>query len=227
MRVEMLAAALEYHRRGWSILPMRMQAKRPKVRWKRFQEQRAAESTVQKWFGGGADVGVGVVFGAVSGGLASRDFDQIDGYHRWAAEHAELARLLPTVETRRGRHVYGRADATSMEVIRRRLGKPDGTGAIDCGDGELRAGVGCYSVLPPSRHPEGAKYRWLVPLPDGPLPLVDPVTAGWLDLARATERHRGEQRKTEEIREKVEVESEAFPSKNIIDDIAWRFLTLG
>ena len=38
----------------------------------------------------------------------------------------------------------------SVATLREALGNPEGTGHIDCGDGELRAGVGCYSVLPPS-----------------------------------------------------------------------------
>ena len=69
-------------------------------------------------FPDGSEHGIGVVFGAVSGGLASRDFDTLDSYQSWAAEHRELAETLPTVETRRGRHVYALAAPGSLLAVR-------------------------------------------------------------------------------------------------------------
>jgi hypothetical protein len=47
----------------------------------------------------------------------------------------------------------------------------------DFGDGEYR-GEGHYCLLPPSRHPFGMIYRWLIPLPAGPLPFIADVAAG-------------------------------------------------
>jgi hypothetical protein len=55
---------------------------------------------------------------------------------------------------------------------------------IQFSDGELRAGVGCYSVLPPSIHPSGHVYRWLIPLGEGAPPILDPVEAGFVPLNR-------------------------------------------
>jgi hypothetical protein len=54
-------------------------------------------------------------------------------------------------------------------------------------------------VLPPSRHPSGAVYEWLIPLPDGPLPIINPLAAGMLENLHATERNREAQRITEAI----------------------------
>lgn len=162
---ETLAAALAYFERGFSIIPMNIAEKRPALRrWKPYRTERADETRLLEWFGGDERHGIGVIFGAVSGGLASRDFDDKESYRAWATEHRELAESLPTVETRRGRHVYFVADQTQLQALRTAIGKPDGTGAIAYADGELRAGVGCYSVLPPSVHPEGHVYRWLIPL---------------------------------------------------------------
>ena len=49
-------------------------------------------------------------------------------------------------------------------------------------DGEYRGDGGHYCLLPPSRHPSGEVYRWLVPLPAGPLPRVDDArAAGFLE----------------------------------------------
>ncbi len=169
--------ALEYHQRGWSIFPMRMSTKRPKVRWKQFQREPASEAKIHEWFQKG-DFGIGVVFGAVSGGLVSRDFDDLASYEAWAEKQPELAKTLPTVATKRGRHVYARATAEHIAAVRSLIGKPGGTGAITVAGGELRCGVGCYSVLPPSVHPSGHVYAWIVPLPEGPLPEVDVFSSG-------------------------------------------------
>ena len=73
----------------------------------------------------------------------------------------DWANRLPTVVTPRGRHVYFRSDCHAF---------------ADLGDGEYR-GDGHYCLLPPSRHPSGATYIWLVPLPDGPIPFVADVRA--------------------------------------------------
>ena len=121
-------------------------------------------------------------------------------YEDWVANHPDLAASLPTVETRRGRHIYCRTESHHISEIRARLGKPDGTGAINCLDGELRAGVGCYSVVPPSKHPSGAAYRWLNPLVE--LPTLNLVESGFIILTgdtEKTEEHRGTQRNTEAI----------------------------
>ena len=177
----MLEAALAYRRRGWSIVPMRMAAKLPARKWKCFQSAPATESALRAWFGGDSGYGAAVVFGEVSGGLASRDFDTMTAYESWASRHPDLAQSLPTVVTRRGRHVYFRAMPECVSKLRELIGKPGGTGAIACGDGELRVGVGCYSVLPPSVHPSGHVYQWAIPLTDE-LPVIDLMGAGFVEI---------------------------------------------
>lgn len=189
MRTE-LEAARAYADRGWCVVPMLMGEKRPAVRWKRYQRDPPSPQTVYRWFRETGN-GVGVIFGHVSGDLASRDFDDAQGYQRWATERPALAATLPTVATRRGFHVYCRLWPESVEEARRRLGKRiHGRGAIDLGDGELRAGTGCYSVLPPSTHPSGHVYGWSIPLTAGDLPTLDACDAGFFDRA-AEVHHRG------------------------------------
>lgn len=181
VNTELLRAAEDYAARGWSLIPLRPENKLPAVKWKRWQTQRAGAAQLRQWFGK-ADRGLAVVFGDASGGLASRDFDDMAAYDAWAALHPQLAETLPTVATRRGRHVYAAVEPGHEASVRLILGKPDGTGAIALADGELRCGVGCYSVLPPSVHPSGHVYRWIIPLPEGPLPAVDLFAAGFLDV---------------------------------------------
>ncbi len=159
--------ALSYAARGWSLLPTK--GKKPALRsWRRYQREAASESTLRRWFARNGVTGLAVVCGPVSGGLVVRDFDTIDSYQRWAALRPDLAETLPTVETARGRHVYFQDSCT--EII-----------DIDTGgehEGELR-GAGIV-LLPPSKHPTGHVYKWLIPLPDGALPNLDPVEAGLL-----------------------------------------------
>ena len=77
-----------------------------------------------------------------------------------------LAKTLPTVKTARGWHVY----FCGLE------------GFYDLGNGEYRGDSGHYCLLPPSRHPSGITYEWILPLPDGELPSIDPRKAGLLPI---------------------------------------------
>jgi hypothetical protein len=151
---EYLKDALAYAARGWSILPVC--GKEPRLRsWLPYQSKPPTERQLRKWFGNGKVTGLAVICGPVSGGLVVMDFDDREAYKRWAAGHPELARTVPTVESRRGYHLYFRCQlGRSFHV------KIDGQAV-----GELK-GSG-YIVLPPSKHPTGHTYRWLVPLSGG------------------------------------------------------------
>ena len=164
-----LDCALQYHDRGWTVIPA--VDKIPCVKWKRYQTERPTAATVRRWFSSD-DRGVAVIFGSASGDLGCRDFDAPGAYEGWAQQYSELAKLLPTAKTPRGHHVYFKAHRDHTMSIRTALEKPDGIGAIDCGDGELRVGVGSYSVLPPTNG-----YCW-IHAPKALIHEVDPVIAG-------------------------------------------------
>jgi len=159
----LLTDALGYFARGWSLIPIVPQTKKAAAAWTAHQKERASEAMIRLWFDKPKYPGIGVIFGKVSGGLASRDYDNPEAYRRWAADHPDLAATLPTVETGRGFHLYFRAASERFE---------------NCGDGEYRGNSGHYSVLPPTIHPSGKPYRWMIPLPAGDLPLIDPVAVG-------------------------------------------------
>lgn len=202
-------AAIDYSRRGWSVIPVGAD-KKPVVKgWKSRQLVRTEPADVPNWFAKQKGVaGVGIICGDVSGGLYVRDFDDADAYQRWAAAHPEHAATMPTVKTSRGFHLYGRWKGV-------RTTKGD--------DGELR-GQGAYVCAPPTLHASGTVYAWLVPLPAGDIPEVDPARVGLTtkrsDGACATEstentekqRHRddggnggnGGNRDTEAISEAIE-----------------------
>jgi len=197
--LSLLQTVLAYHRRGWSIIPIKLGTKKPACyTWKRYQTERPNQAQLRRWFGRKKLYGLAVVCGEASGGLVCRDFDTMEGYPRWAKEHPDLAAILPTVATARGMHVYFVAKVRKI---------------IPLADGELR-GAG-YCLLPPSRHPGGLVYRWQVPLPDGEIPFVEDVrAAGFLDQTpratentEKTEEHRGQLRTTEPLVGVLVVES--------------------
>ncbi len=158
---ELLEAALDYCRRGWSIIPI-VRNKKPLGAWRNYQSVRADEATIREWFAKPRVRGLAVVLGKVSGGLACRDFDEVAAYERWAAEHPDDAKRLPTVRTPRAYHVYFRGDVPATRKI--------GT------EGELR-GERAYVILPPSVNDSGVLYEWLVPLGSS-IPEADPVQIG-------------------------------------------------
>lgn len=174
---------------GWSVFPLRIESngKKPAVRWKRFQERLPTTKELRSGFSIPEVNGLAVVFGPVSGNVGSRDFDELAAYDRWAANQTQLAKLLPTVETQRGRHVYFVVDPREIQELRRQLGKPDGTGALNCGDGELRIGSGCYSAAPPSSRPGGNGWKW-VRKPTKPLPTVEIGQSGLFPVVQQRDR---------------------------------------
>jgi hypothetical protein len=150
----LLAAATAYAARGWSVVPLA--GKKPRFAWKKFQRAAPDAGLVEEWFTRFDDItGVGVILGSASNGLGCRDFDRADAYYSWAARHPRQAFGQPTVRTARGFHVLGH--------VRR-----DDYRTFD--DGELRADCRHVAALPPSLHPTGVTYAWVVPPPDGALP---------------------------------------------------------
>jgi hypothetical protein len=167
---------------SFGLVPIPVNGKAALVKWKAYQRKRPRRATVQRWFAtgrvNGREVtGVAVILGSVSGGVRVRDFDSAAAYRAWAKAFPRLAEKLPTVQTKRGVHVYFAADTPDVTVPvsgtpPRRAAK---TGAKD---GEFRGGGG-YVVAPPSRHPDGGVYRWLIPPdPAGWPVLQDPAADG-------------------------------------------------
>jgi Bifunctional DNA primase/polymerase, N-terminal len=155
---DLLDAAFQCLERGIATIPVN--GKKAAIKWKRYQTVMPTERELRQWFSDPTVSGLAVIH---SGNLACRDFDKVEGYERWAACHSDLAGVLPTVQTPRGRHVYFR-------------GKP---GFVSFADGEYRGDCKHYTLFPPSVHPSGLPYRWLIPF-DSDLPEVDPVRAGLL-----------------------------------------------
>ena len=161
---DVLTEALRLQRIGISVIPIG-QEKRPGIKaWKQYQTRPADEQNVRDWFDRRDDLGLAIILGDVSGKLIARDFDDLRAYSAWESAYPSLARLLPTVATLRGRHVYCR--------------QPD-VATIKFEDGELR-GERSYVVAPPSRHKSGCRYEWRVPLRSlDEVPMLTPEQSGF------------------------------------------------
>lgn len=153
--------ALEYHERGFSLLPVI--GKRPSIpSWKRQQSSPPDPALIRLWFNNPDVTGIALITGKVSGGLAIRDFDSQESYRAWSEKNPRLSTELPTVMTPRGFHVYHKSDQS---------------GFVSLPDGEFRGDSWHYTVAPPSLHPEGLLYRWTIPLGDT-IPFVESSVFG-------------------------------------------------
>ena len=170
MRTLMLETALACLERGWSVVPVNRE-KTPLGRWQQFQSRAMTSREAEVAFSRGDATGVAVVLGAVSG-VCCLDFDGRAGRRVLA----RVNKLLPDGAAKSltgsgGLHVF-MAHRTGLPFrhFHHRQFK-DGEIVERARAGELRAEGGVV-VLPPSLHPSGRTYRWLMKpsssLPDVP-----------------------------------------------------------
>jgi hypothetical protein len=157
------AAALSYAERGWSVIPMLPNAKRPLVPWREFQQRRAGTAEIEAWFRRWPDANVGVVTGQISG-LVVVDVDTRHGGMSSLATaervHGPLPGTVEAITGGGGRHLYfvhpGRWTPNRVAL------RP----GID-----VRGDGGCV-VAPPSLHPSGQHYAWRAGHAPGQMPLA-------------------------------------------------------
>lgn len=160
-----LRHALAYARAGFSVIPIAGDgSKRPAIEWKEFQGRQASQPEILRWYTG-SNYGVGIVCGAVSGGLEVLDFDSAavwEAYQQALADNMrDKALSLPRVRTPSGGvHVYYRCRAV-VEGNRKLARDAAGKTLIET------RGEGGQVVAPGSPaccHPSGRLYVWEVPL---------------------------------------------------------------
>lgn len=122
--------------------------------WRVYCERRPTDAELVTWFADG-EAGIGIVGGAISGGLVRVDFEHPACLAVWRellrAEDAALAlaaTALPIVETGKGHHVYLRMDAPPGYVLL--SSSPEDHELLVLSETQ---GEGCYCVAPPSMVP--------------------------------------------------------------------------
>ena len=146
-----LEAALGYLKRGWAVVPAAERAKRPIVRWQRFQHEAPTKEQITEWFERWPSANLAVVTGEVSG-LVVLDIDpKHEGAKSLAGleqRHGKLPATVESVTGGGGRHFYF---AHPGREVRNRAGIAPGI--------DIRGDGGCI-IVPPSVHPSGKRYRW-------------------------------------------------------------------
>ena len=136
--------AIGLARIGWSILPLKPRAKEPLISWRQLQHRKLEEREIVELFERHADANLGVVTGSVSR-LLVLDADSPSVVAKLGVSETPIA------ETARGRHYYFQLPNVRIRSV---AGIADGL--------DVRA-EGGYVVAPPSVHPSGARYQWLIP----------------------------------------------------------------
>lgn len=145
----MLSEALRYYDLGFSVIPIVYKDKKSLVPWQEYQTKRATREQVEIWFKNPElEINIGIVTGAISG-IVVVDIDTTESIGK---------PLPPTATSRTGRggshHLYKHPGALVKTVA----------GILPGVD--IR-GDGGIIVLPPSIHPNGNKYEWVIPPEDG------------------------------------------------------------
>jgi len=166
-----LTLAMEYCKRGFSIIPIKSKDKSPPlIAWEDHQARKADEAEIKGWFEKWGDINLGLVTGEVSG-IIVIDIDSEaakEGLKKHAGDYDLEA--VPRSRTGRGWQLFFRHPGGKIQNRAGILPNLD------------FRGDGGYVVVPPSTHPNGETYEWEVPLngelPKLPQQLFSLITSG-------------------------------------------------
>lgn len=152
---DMLAAALDFIRRGIPVFPVSAKTKKPTTR-NGFKDATTDEAQVRSWWTNGPGNMIGIPMGPRSGmWLVDADIDPakgLDGPKELAqltAQYGPLPETLASSTPRGGSHFYFRWNRVNIR-----------NSASKVGPGLDVRGDGGYSIVPPSARTDGTLYRW-------------------------------------------------------------------
>lgn len=159
---QLLNPFLRYLALGWSVMPLQQGGKLPESRllptlpdetgttkrtWKPYQTTAPTEEAVKKWWRN-PSLNVGIVTGHVSG-IVVLDLDSEEAIR---SAYEQGLPQTPTATTGKGLHLYFKYPDAGIGN-RANFARVEGF--------DLR-GDGGYVVAPPSIHPSGKAYEWLI-----------------------------------------------------------------
>jgi hypothetical protein len=149
----LVEAAIGYVRRKWPVVPLGERTKKPRIE-QGWQDKplRDEESVTVYWQTVNLNSNIGLLLGPTSG-LIDIECDNPEAEKEYQELWQGEPPVVPTWKSGRGYH----------RLFRWRPGLLAKT-VFHAGDIEVRVGNGggAQSVLPPSIHPSGAKYEWIV-----------------------------------------------------------------
>ncbi len=165
-----LKAALDYHDRGFCVLPIPLGSKGFGPEWKQYQKVRPTWKQVEKWFSDGFDHNIRLVCGAVSGNFFVLDYDDEPSYKRFLERNPGIEEKTPIVRSGRiepspGHHVWlrGKEPIKSAGIV------------------EVRS-EGKYVLAPPSVHPITGKAYHFINLEIRELMVIDNLKEIGIDV---------------------------------------------
>ena len=138
----MLEEAVKYFQKGFSVIPVEKNTKKPIEDWKKFQEQSADENQIREWWAKYPEANIGIITGVVSG-IVVVDVEA----------GGDTTSLPPTVMSKTGGggyHFFYKHPGNKVKNLVRVKDKTDIRG-----DGGL-------AVAPPSIHSSGNTYEWII-----------------------------------------------------------------
>jgi hypothetical protein len=185
--------ASSYTRAGISVIPVKADGSKSPAEngWRKYSNQIADSTTLERWFGGPAPVGLGAVPGPASGNLVVLDFECVGGQSAYAQWYASLPPALqavvdciPLVQTPSGgMHLWVRLaePQPGAKLARFASGK---TKIEIRGEGHQVLAPGC----PAECHRAGKLYEWVKePARDSDGAMMFPVLVDehWADMLAA------------------------------------------
>jgi hypothetical protein len=130
--------------KGFSVIPLMPETKRPAIRWKEFQRRKPTSFELEQWFKH-SENNIAIVTGEISG-ITVVDLDS-----QRAIDFARDQKFpkTPIVKSSKGAHLYYKYLPGTRNFQKR----------DELSDIDLRSDGG-YIVAPPSIHPSGTPYRW-------------------------------------------------------------------
>jgi hypothetical protein len=167
-------AAREYLARGLHPIPCAPRTKRPLAKWEPYQTEAPLLDEVDVWWEEVPDANVALLLGR---GTFAVDLDGGAAAEQLLAAHGiTLPAGAPRSRTAKGAHVFLAADGPV----------PDRVALLRAQDGSAQVDIRARGIVvaPPSIHPTGARYEWVVPL-TLPLPPAPPALLALIRGGRA------------------------------------------
>ena len=149
-----LECALEYLDRGWSVIPIKPEGKRPAIKWLEYQQRLPTEDEVTQWWTQWENYDIALVTGELSG-VVVVDCDNDVAFR--SSQEAKMSTPIQ-VKTKRGRHLYFEHPKDGIRRGPRAGVNSRGSDWPQINGLDFR-GDGSYALLPPSKN-----YSWDYPL---------------------------------------------------------------